>query len=62
MLFYTTIVSIMKKTKLLIGLGIAIILVEMLGFTDFIKQYITIALALIMVVISVWQYSESKEQ
>ncbi|MEK9175337.1 MAG: hypothetical protein AAB795_01965 [Patescibacteria group bacterium] len=52
----------MKKTKLLIGLGIAIILVEMLGFTDFIKQYITIALALIMVVISVWQYSESKEQ
>lgn len=52
----------MGKNKLLIGLGVVIILVEILGFTDLIKQYITIVLGLIIVLVSFWQYSESKEK
>ena len=52
----------MWKNKLLIGLGVLIILVDVLGFADFMKEYITVASAIVIVLLAVWQYSESKEQ
>ncbi len=52
----------MAKQKFIIGLGVAIILTETLGFTDGMKVYIITAFALLITLLSLWQYSESREK
>ena len=52
---------IMWKYKTIIGLGIAIVLLEVLGFTDSIKEYAITVCATLIILLSVWLLSEKHE-
>lgn len=57
---YTMLLSMLSKYRWITILGFGIVLVEVLGFTDAIKEYAVTILAMIIVLLSIWLYSESK--